>query len=86
MFCATSPHKTKGKCLNNSTPSLKHAARDRRAVSTALPLSARQYYALYVELLGATENAQTLQGLLRRPKGAKETRDEMVWVQGRVLG
>lgn len=52
---------------------------------STVPLSARQYYALYVELLEATENTQTLQGLLRRPKGAKETRDEMVWVQGRVL-
>lgn len=44
-----------------------------------------QYYALYIELLEATDNATTLQGLLRRTKGAKETRDEMVWLQGRVL-
>jgi len=44
-----------------------------------------QYYALYVELLEVTGNTTTLQGLLRRTKGAKETRDEAIWVQGRVL-
>lgn len=44
-----------------------------------------QYYALYVELLEVAGNTTTLQGLLRRTKGAKETRDEVIWVQGRVL-
>ncbi|CAN0087603.1 unnamed protein product [Ectocarpus sp. 12 AP-2014] len=45
----------------------------------------RKYYALYVELLQATNNTGTLQGLLRRAKGVRETREEVVWVQRRVL-
>ncbi|CAM9330214.1 unnamed protein product, partial [Hapterophycus canaliculatus] len=45
----------------------------------------RKYYALYVEILEATKSTSTLQGLLRRTKGARESREEMLWVQGRVL-
>lgn len=44
-----------------------------------------QYLGLYVDLLEATRSTITLQGLLRRTRATRETRDEMLWMQDRVL-
>ena len=44
-----------------------------------------QYLGVYVDLLEATKSTITLQGLLRRTRATRETRDEMLWMQDRVL-
>lgn len=40
---------------------------------------------LYVDLLEATKGTNYLQGIQRRARGAKEPREEIAWVQARVL-
>lgn len=40
---------------------------------------------LYVDLLEVTKGSAPLHDLLRRTKTARETREEIVWVQARIL-